>query len=149
MYPCRNPTRTRQVSTSGTTDVLSEAYVFAVGDIDSSPASVVQATAPAVAGAAGALAALQASDVDVLDAACDSALSSAYGDRMGARLTPAARTDLQPHAYEAATLRAHAISDPCEPQARALRRTAIPTRTGCPLVPPTPSSLSTWALSGA
>lgn len=149
VYPCRNPLRTRQVSTSGTTDVLSEAYVFAVGDIDSSPTSVVQATAPAVAGAAGALAALQASDVDVLDAACDSALSSAYGDRMGARLTPAARTDLQPHAYEAATLRAHSIPAPCEPQARALRRTAIPTRTGCPLAPPTPSSLSTWALSGA
>jgi len=53
---------------------------------------MVQATAPDVTGAAGALAALQGSDVDVLDAACDSALSSTYGDRMGARLTPAAPT---------------------------------------------------------
>lgn len=63
-----------------------------MGGTDTSQASMVQATAPDVTGAAGALAALQGSDVDVLDAACDSALSSTYGDRMGARLTPAAPT---------------------------------------------------------
>ena len=89
-----NYAHARQVSTFGTTDVSSEAYAFAVGGIDTSQASMVQATAPAVTGAAGALAALQGSDVDVLDAACNSALSSTYGDRMGARLTPAAPTAL-------------------------------------------------------
>ena len=66
----------------------SDSYVAAVGaaGADGTARGLLAVTASGPKDALEAVAAMQASDADVLDAACDSALSSAYGERYGAKL---------------------------------------------------------------
>jgi hypothetical protein len=79
-----------------TSNVDSEAYSAAVGGVSSAQSLAQTAVAAGPTSAVGALAALQAADVDKLDAACEgSVLATKYGDRLGSHLA----TDGDPSTY--------------------------------------------------
>ena len=79
-----------------TSDVDSEAYSAAVGGVSSAQSLAQTAVAAVPTSAVGALAALQAADVDELDAACEgSVLATKYGDKLGSQLA----TDGDPSTY--------------------------------------------------